>query len=194
MWCGVVYCGAWCAARFEWCVVLLLPCTYSDGLSLSRTLFLSLSYLSTILAITRTTITRPVGSLYVHTALTCPECQSVWTFTHSMFQRNIQITWKFSQGTPVQVLVSLATKWVCCRWSTGTVCVLHVVERVCLCVCCDISVAWWVVVTCVVACLLLCGGLWSLVVRLLHGVQIQHVTCMMGSTKNCNFDRTHIIP
>ena len=123
VWC----CVLWCFVRCEICVT----CCFVTPL---RLLGLSLFYLSTTLVVTMTMTTRPVDSLFVHTTLTCPECQSEWFFTHSMFRRKFQIKKENSKGSSCASLVSHVVKWMFLRWSTGTVCVLHVLGRVCLCV------------------------------------------------------------
>ena len=51
----------------------------------------SLVFSPSLLA-TMTMITRPIGSLCVHTALLCPECRSACTFAHSLFGEHVRIT------------------------------------------------------------------------------------------------------
>ena len=66
-------------------------------LSLSSFLFLrslpSFSFLSSLfssLSVTMTMISRPVGSLCVRTALTCPKGQSAWTLAHSLLAEHVR--------------------------------------------------------------------------------------------------------
>ena len=148
VWC----CDLWCLVRYEICVVYsfvtpfcLLWRTLSLSFSLSLSLSLSLSYLSKTLAITMTMITRPVRSLFVHTTLTCPECQSVWTLIHSMFQRKFQIKKENSQGSSCVSLVSHVMKWMFFA-GAQELCVCCMCWDECVCVWRDVSVAWWLVV------------------------------------------------
>ena len=98
---------------FSLCVSLSIPLSLSPSLSLVHYLFLSsffslssvvlflrsllfLSSLSlfSLLSETMTMITRPVGSLCVHTALSCSEGQSACALAHSLFGEQVHIICK----------------------------------------------------------------------------------------------------
>ena len=81
--CGALLCVL-CVVCWVVCVGLCLWCGVVCVVSFS---FFSFSSLSA----TMTTITRPVGSLCVHTALSCPKGQSAWTLAHSLLAEHVRI-------------------------------------------------------------------------------------------------------